>query len=88
MAGASGSVAHPLTLIWLSHGRGQQLGDCPPNAAPDQSPVMVATFEHLIGTLRRHYLSVGSMVLRGDLDARRASIWMRKCRRMRDGGRA
>jgi hypothetical protein len=27
-------------------------------------------------------------VLRGDLDARGASIWMRKGRRMRDGGRA
>src|SRR5713101_6152631 len=27
-------------------------------------------------------------LLRGDLDARGASIWMRKCRRMRDGGRA
>jgi hypothetical protein len=27
-------------------------------------------------------------LLRGNQDARRASIWMRKCRRMRDGGRA
>jgi hypothetical protein len=27
-------------------------------------------------------------VLRGNQDARGASIWMRKCRRMRDGRRA
>ena len=30
----------------------------------------------------------GSNVLRGNQDARTASIWMRKCRRMRDGRRA
>jgi hypothetical protein len=27
-------------------------------------------------------------LLRGNQDEGRASIWMRKCRRMRDGGRA
>jgi hypothetical protein len=58
---ASGSVANPLTLIWLSHGRGQQLGDCPPDAKPDQLPVVVTTFAHFISPPGCHYLSVGSM---------------------------
>ena len=46
---------------WASPKALPELGDCPPDPKPDQLPVVVATFAHLISTLRRHNLSVGSM---------------------------
>jgi hypothetical protein len=38
-----------------------QLDDCPPDAKPDKLPVMIAAYEHFIGSPRCHYFSVGFM---------------------------
>jgi hypothetical protein len=39
-----------------------QFDDRPPNAKPDQLPLAVAAFEHLIGASGCHYLSVGTVL--------------------------
>jgi hypothetical protein len=46
-------------LICLPHGHGLQLTDCSLNPKPDALPVMVAAFEHFVGSPRCHYFSVG-----------------------------
>jgi hypothetical protein len=48
-------------LIRLPRGRGLQLNDRPPDPKPDKLPVVVAAFEHLIGSPGCHDLSVGTM---------------------------
>ena len=55
------SVGPIATLIRLPHGCGLQLDDRAPDAKPDQLPIAVATFEHVVRTLRAHYLSIGIM---------------------------
>jgi hypothetical protein len=48
-------------LIWLPHGRGLQLNDCPLNPKPDKLPVAITAFEYLIGSPGCHDLSLGFM---------------------------
>jgi hypothetical protein len=48
-------------LIRLPHGHGLEFDDRPPDAQPDNLPVVIAAFEHLIGSPGRHYLGVGTM---------------------------
>jgi hypothetical protein len=55
------SVGPIATLIRLPHGCGLQLDDRAPDAKPDRLPIAVATFEHVVRTLRAHYLSIGIM---------------------------
>jgi hypothetical protein len=38
------------TLIRFAYGQGLQLDDCSPDTKPDKLPIMIAAFEHLIGS--------------------------------------
>jgi hypothetical protein len=44
-------------LIRLPHGRGPQLNDRPPDPKQDKLPVVIAAFEHLIGSPGCHDLA-------------------------------
>jgi hypothetical protein len=50
------------TLIRLPYRSGLQLDDRPPDTKPDLLPVVVAAIHHLIGTLRRDYLRVATVL--------------------------
>jgi len=45
-----------------SHGHGQQLGDYPPDAKPDQLSVTLAAIQHLISASGCHNLSVATVL--------------------------
>jgi alkanesulfonate monooxygenase SsuD/methylene tetrahydromethanopterin reductase-like flavin-dependent oxidoreductase (luciferase family) len=51
------------------------------------APIYARTVEDFAHSAAYVHEASGGL-LRGNQDARGASIWMRKCRRMRDGGRA
>ena len=56
---------------------------CLPASAPGFTPKQ----GQYLAFIHAYTLVIGRL-LRGNQDARTASIWMRKCRRMRDGRRA
>ena len=52
-----------IRLIRFAYGCGLQLYDRLPDAKPDALPLVLAAFEHLIGSPSRDYLSVRTMFL-------------------------